>query len=137
MFDYNGGRKKSTEPGNDMGLYMHRPRGMGRMPVEALKPSREKWGVGLAKFILLYAYCIHFVLIPAFILGLYMRLELPWLYYLLTVTVPAGLIIIPVGRIIANRLTRDEEDTGYRAVMVFSLGFAVWFLLGLVLSLIA
>ena len=139
MFDYQGGRKKPTEPGNDFGLYTNRPRGMGRMPVEELDPNKEKWGRGLAKFILAYAYLVHGFILMVFLVSLFRvsaTYSLDWLGYVVGWIVVAGLIVVPVGRIVSNHLTRDEDDMSYKAVKVFLLGFAVWFLLGLVAAII-
>lgn len=138
MFDYHGGRKQPTEPGNDFGLYTNRPRGMGRMPVEELHPNREKWGRGLAKFSLAYAYLVHGLIFVVLLIAFAGFTGLPglgWLAYLSGCTAVAGLIVIPVGRIVSNHLTRDEDDTSYKAVKVFLLGFAVWFLLGLMVAI--
>lgn len=108
------------------------------MPVEELNPNREKWGRALAKLSLGYAYLVHGSILLVTLL-LVFRVSLPDFLslfgYVIGWVVVAGLIVVPLGRIVSNHLTRDEDETSYKAVKVFLLGFAVWFLLGLVVMI--
>lgn len=135
MFDYQGGRKKPTEPGNDAGLY-------GRNPLKAARVSRvpkdtknETIGRCIGSFALWYAYGIHICGYGIVILGTWLGMDSLYLS-IWGWSFVMGIWLLPVCRVLANSFTRDEEELGYKAIKVYVFGFLGWVLLAILTQIL-
>ncbi|MFT5881566.1 MAG: hypothetical protein ACI9FG_000051 [Crocinitomicaceae bacterium] len=132
-------RKPPTEPGNGLGLYTG-----GKFSGSGVgggctyeNPTQEKIGHSVARICLYYSYLYHLIvslvmlMLPLLFWGGQM-VEDMFQYWVVGMT--GSVILLTLGRLVSNGLTRKEEHLSYQAVTVLLIGGLVQFIIIVVLD---
>ena len=129
-----------TEPGNDPMIYGEgkvRGRGVsGSCTYE--NPTQEKIGRSLAKICLYFSYGFHLIVFPVMLITSWFFSEEEFagdmlLFWVVGMT--GSVILLTLGRIVANHLTRKEEHISYKALTVLFSGGVIQLLVIVVFAL--
>ncbi|MFD2158041.1 hypothetical protein ACFSW8_03925 [Rubritalea tangerina] len=122
-------RKPPTDPGNGMGLYEPSLRGSGVSGACRYEnPLHEKIGKKVAKCCYALSYGYHLIVFPV-MTGVVLTLDrahfanLMMMYWLIGLI--GGVILLGLGRLVSNHLTRKEEHLSYKALTVLFAGAVV------------
>ena len=114
------------DPGNGVMSVTNRSRELMRVEKD---PKKEVIGMRIARFSLAYAFFTLLVLMPLGCRNGYADLGKTVDTILTNVCgwlILGGLVMIPLGRIISNAFTRDEEFVAYKAVQIYFVGFILY-----------